>query len=177
FFRDRETFDALSTVVFPEMMKARPPNASLRIWVPGCSTGEEVYSLAICLLEFLGDRAAGIPIKFFATDVCEAVVSKARSGRYPEHIAADVSPARLRNFFTKEEGSYQVGKTVRDLCVFARQDATRDPPFSNLDLISCRNVLIYLEPILQKRVAPIFHYALKEGGLLLLGKSETAGPF
>src|SRR6185436_13182701 len=117
----------------------------------------------------------GTPIKLFATDVSEAVIVKARSGRYPESIAADVSPERLSRFFIREGDSYQITKAVRELCVFARQDATRDPPFSNLDLISCRNMLIYLEPALQKRLLPLFHYALKEGGILLLGHSESVG--
>ncbi|MCG8608669.1 PAS domain-containing protein, partial [bacterium] len=143
--------------------------------VPGCSSGEEAYSLAICLLEYLGDKAAHTPIQIFATDVSEAAVEKARQGQYLENITADVSPQRLRRFFVKTEGGYQISQTVRDLCVFARQNVVQDPPFSHIDLISCRNVLIYLGSVLQKRILPVFHYALRPGGFLMLGSSETVG--
>ena len=124
---------------------------SVRIWVPGCSTGEEAYSLAISLVEFLGKKAANIPIQIFATDLSDEVINKARSGRYPENIAR----ISLRNVWSaslsRMDGGYQVSKSIREMCVFAKHDLTRDPPFSNLDLISCRNVLIYLGPVLQKR--------------------------
>jgi two-component system CheB/CheR fusion protein len=172
FFRDPEVFDALQQSVLPTLLQERSPDHPIRVWVPGCATGEEVYSLAICLLEHLGPRADGIPMKLFGTDLVESVIRKARSGSYAEHIAADVGAERLRRFFVKNEGGYEICKAVRDLCVFARQDATRDPPFSNLDLISCRNVLIYLGPVLQKRILPLFHYALREQGFLVLGPSE-----
>lgn len=175
FFRDTAVFEALGRLVFPALLNKRPAGLPIRIWVPGCSTGEEAYSLAITLLEQLGPRSEAFPIKIFGTDVSESVINQARSGRYPEGIAADVAPERLRRFFTKEESGYVISKAVRDRCVFARQDATRDPPFSNLDLISCRNVLIYLGPVLQKRILPFFHYALRDGGFLLLGTSESAG--
>jgi len=177
FFREPATFQALQSSVFPEMMKNRPPEIPIRLWVPGCSTGEEVYSLAIALLEHLERTSAQTEIKIFATDVSEAAIEKARMGRYLDGITADVSPERLRRFFNLSDGGYQIAKSVRDMCVFARQDLTRDPPFSMLDLISCRNVLIYLGPILQRRVLPIFHYALKENGFLVLGDSETVGVF
>jgi len=178
FFREPDTFEALKSTALPTLMKDRPGDAPIRIWVPGCSTGEEVYSLAIGVLEFLGDKAAQTPIKIFGTDISEVAIEKARAGKYLENIVADVAPERLGRFFVRVEGrGYQINKAVRDLCVFARQDVTRDPPFSNMDLVSCRNVLIYLGPDLQKRVLPIFHYALKDTGLLLLGNSETIGLF
>ncbi len=175
FFRDRQAFDALAAKVFPVLMKDRPADAPLRIWVAGCSTGEEVYSLAIRLLEYLGERASKTPIKLFATDVSEHALEKARTGKFPSSITADVSADRLRQYFVQTETGYQIQKSIRDLCVFARHDMTRDPPFSGLDLISCRNVLIYLGPMLQKRVMPVFHYALSERGFLLLGGSESIG--
>jgi len=175
FFRDPQAFDALAAKVFPALMKDRSAEAPLRLWVAGCSTGEEVYSLAIRLFEFLGDRARKTPIKLFATDVSEHALEKARAGKYPASIAADVSAERLRQYFIQTETGYQIQKSIRDLCVFARHDMTRDPPFSGLDLISCRNVLIYLGPLLQKRVMPVFHYALSERGFLLLGGSESIG--
>ena len=176
FFRDKEVFEALKEVVFPALLKDRPSDQPIRIWVPGCATGEEVYSLAICLLEFLGSRNERVPIKLFGTDVSESVVAHARAGHFREGITADVSPARLKRFFVREEtGGYLISKAVREMCVFARQDATRDPPFSKLDLISCRNVLIYLGPVLQKRVFPLFHFALNQGGFLVLGSSESVG--
>src|SRR5207247_2380746 len=143
----------------------------------GCATGEEVYSIAIALLEHLGSRAADAAVKILATDVNDAALDKARAGVYIENIEMDVSAERLRRFFVKLNGHYQVSKTVRDLCVFSRHNLVRDPPFARLDLISCRNVLIYLNLSLQKRVFPVFHYALKPSGFLLLGNSETVGSF
>jgi two-component system CheB/CheR fusion protein len=145
--------------------------------VAGCSTGEEVYSIAICLLEFLGDRVIP-PIQIFATDIGEATIGKARSGVYLENQMVDVSPERRNRFFILQEGgSYKICKAVRELCVFARQDLGSDPPFSNLDLVSCRNVLIYLGESLQKKVMPIFHYSLNPTGFLMLGTSESTGKF
>ena len=126
-------------------------------------------------LEYLGDQAEAIPIQVFATDVSSTVIEKARNGLYPENIAEDVSPERLARFFVKTNGSLQVSKTVRDMCIFAQQNLIQDPPFSKLDLISCRNVLIYLEPVLQKRVLQIFHFALKSTGFLMVGASESIG--
>ncbi|MBP1696641.1 MAG: ATPase [Deltaproteobacteria bacterium] len=175
FFRDPETFEALGEKVFPGISKNRGPQAPIRVWVPGCSTGEEAYSVAISLVEFLGKKPTNIPIQIFATDLSEEAINKARSGRYAESITRDLSLARLERFFVKVDGSYQVSKSVRELCVFAKHDLTRNPPFSNLDLISCRNVLIYMGPVLQKRVMTVFHYALKPTGFLLLGKSEAIG--
>jgi two-component system, chemotaxis family, CheB/CheR fusion protein len=177
FFRDPETFEALKTSVLPQLIANRPADADLRIWVPGCSSGEEVYSIVICVVEFLEEHQATFPIKVFATDVSELAIEKARLGVYPESITAEVSPERLQQFFTRNERGYQIDKRVRDACVFARQDVTQDPPFLQLDLISCRNVLIYLGPVLQTRVFPIFHYALKTDGFLVLGGAETTGGF
>jgi len=178
FFRDPQTFEALRTLVLPRLLDNRPRDAGLRVWVPGCSTGEEVYSIAIILLEFLGEAHAGDgPIKLFGTDVSLGAIEGARRAKYPATIEHDVSPGRLGRFFSKLEGGYQIRKDVRDLCVFARHDATRDPPFASIDLISCRNLMIYLGSPLQDRLLPIFHYALKEPGFLVLGTSETARSF
>jgi two-component system, chemotaxis family, CheB/CheR fusion protein len=175
FFRDPEVFEALASQVFPALVHDRPPEVPIRMWVPGCSSGEEVYSLGISLLEALGDRADSTPIKLFATDLSEPTLAGARAGKYPRNIAADVSEERLRRFFLEEDGGYRIRKSLRDLCVFARHDMTRDPPFSGLDLVSCRNVLIYLEPALQRRALPLFHYALGDRGTLVLGSSESLG--
>ena len=177
FFRDPEAFESLRKDAFPLMLKNKSGNAPVRIWVPGCSTGEEAYSLAIALLELLGERAANSQIQVFATDVSESIIQKARTGLYPESIAMDISADRLKRFFQKADGGYQIAKTVRDACVFAKQDIGKDPPFSRLDMISCRNVMIYLGPLLQKRILPLFHYALNPNGILFLGSSETVGSF
>jgi two-component system CheB/CheR fusion protein len=174
FFRDHEVFTALQTTVFSQLLQGRPRDTPIRIWVPGCATGEEVYSLAICFLEFLEARGQQWPLQLFGTDVNEEAVARARAGLYIENIAADVSPERLRRFFAPEGKSYRISKALRELCVFARQDIIQDPPFSNLDLVSCRNVLIYMEPELQTRLLSVFHYALKPTGLLILGTSESA---
>jgi len=178
FFRDPETFDVLKATVFPKLLESQPRDAGIRIWVPGCSTGEEVYSIAISLLEFLTDtHASDVPIKLFGTDVSLSAIEKARAGIYAANIERDVSPGRLQRFFSSKDGFYQISKNVRDLCVFAKQDATRDPPFSAMNLISCRNLMIYLGSALQDRMLPIFHYALKEPGFLVLGTSETTRSF
>ncbi len=175
FFRDPEAFAALCRDVLPRLLQDRPADAPFRVWVPGCSTGEEVYSIAICLLESFDGLNGGPPIQIFGTDIRDGAVETARAGTYLENIAADVSPERLARFFAKADGHYQVIKAIRDVCVFARHDLIRDPPFSRLDLISCRNVLIYLEPVVQRRVMANFHYALNPKGVLVLGSSETAG--
>src|SRR3989454_9270446 len=172
FFRDPAAFEALKTEVFPSIVKHRLPEEPIRVWVPGCSTGEETYSQAIALLEFLSDRSADIPIQLFGTDLSQESIGKARAGIYPESIVADVSPERLRRFFAKVEVGYRINKMIRDVCVFARQNLLQDPPFSRIDVISCRNVLIYLGPVLQKRIMPIFHYALRPRGFLMLGGAE-----
>ncbi|MGC2619551.1 MAG: CheR family methyltransferase, partial [Acidobacteriaceae bacterium] len=142
------------------------------IWVPGCSTGEEAYSHAISLVEFLGDNRSDIPIQIFGTDLSEAAVQRARAAVYKESIEADVSPIRLRRFFHRTDGGYQISKTIRDLCIFSTQNIFSDPPFSRMDLVSCRNVMIYLGQALQKRVIPVFHYALNPTGFLMIGNTE-----
>jgi two-component system CheB/CheR fusion protein len=173
FFRDPETFEALKKTVFPRIMAGRSPDNPIRIWAAGCSSGEEAYSVAIALLEFLGDQATGIPIQIFATDIDANAIDKARAGVYPENIAADLTPARLQRFFMRVPEGYQIGKAIRDMCVFAVQNVIKDPPFSRLDLAVCRNLLIYLGNVLQKKVLQVLHYALKPTGFLMLGTSET----
>jgi two-component system CheB/CheR fusion protein len=175
FFRDPAAFEVLKDKVFPLILPDKSPQDSIRVWVPGCATGEEAYSLAICWLEFLGDRMASIPVQIFGTDISETVIEKARAGLYPGKIAAEISPERLSRFFSKTKTGYEINKPIREMCVFARHNLIHDPPFSRLDLISCRNLLIYLEPELQKRVVPLMHYALNPGGFLMLGASETVG--
>ena len=178
FFREPKAFEALREHVFPKLCGDRARDAPIRVWVPGCSTGEEVYSIAICLLEFLEEAHKDLPIKIFGTDLSLAVVEKARAARYAEGIEHDVSEERLRRFFSKNEGGgYQIRRDVRDLCVFARHDVTRDPPFSAMDLVSCRNVMIYLSPEIQDRVIALLHFALKAPGFLALGSAETVGAF
>ena len=178
FFRDPENYDVLKEKVFPALVnKERNIEAPIRIWVPGCATGEEPYSIAIALLEYLGDTAGNVAIQIFATDIDEDALEKARNGIYPIAIEQDVSQERLRRFFIKTEAGYQISKHIRDMCLFARQNVIKDPPFSKLDLVSCRNLLIYLGPLLQKKVLTLFHYALKPPGFLLLGSAETIGEF
>ncbi len=174
FFREQEAFDVLKSEVYPALTRDdRGPQ--IRIWVPGCSTGEEAYALAISLLEFLGDRAPDFDVQIFATDLNEAAIDVARTGAYYDSISADVSPERLKRFFMRTENGYQISKRVREMCIFARHNVIKDPPFSNMDLVSCRNLLIYLDTPCQRRVLAGFHYALKLDGYLLLGKSETVG--
>ena len=175
FFRDPQSFDRLSEQVFPSLTESRSRKDGIRIWVPGCATGEEVYSLAITLTEFLGERASTLAIQIFGTDVSEVAIERARAARYLDTIAEEVSSERLRRFFVKEDSHYRIDKRIRDLCIFARQDVTRDPPFSRLDLVSCRNTLIYLDAAVQRRVMQVFHYALRPKGFLLLGPSESVG--
>jgi two-component system CheB/CheR fusion protein len=177
FFRDPEAFEALKQKVFPALVNGRPAGSVLRIWVVGCATGEEVYSIAICLLEYLEGRPENLTVKILATDLNDAALEKARAGVYLDNIEIDVSPARLRRFFVRHEGHYQISKAVRELCIFSRHNLTSDPPFSRLDLVSCRNVLIYMDAALQKRVIPLLHYALNPNGFLLLGSSENVGGY
>ncbi|MDB6126022.1 MAG: ATPase [Pedosphaera sp.] len=175
FFRDPQVFQALKRRIFPKLFKNRQNDAPLRIWICGCASGEEAYSMAMILVEFFESAHVQVNAQIFATDISDIALEKARAGIYPESISLDVSPERLRRFFVKNNGNYQVSKAIRDMCVFARQNIIVDPPFSNLDLISCRNVLIYLGQLLQKKIMPVFHYALKPKGLLLLGSSEAIG--
>jgi len=172
FFRDPEAFETLKQVVYPEILNEREGTAPIRIWVPGCSTGEETYSHAIALLEYLSERQAEVPIQIFGTDLSEIAIQRARSGMFKETIEADVSPVRLRRFFHRVNSGYQISKTIRDMCVFSTQNVFSDPPFSRIDLISCRNVMIYLSQSLQRRVIPIFHYALNPNGFLMIGNTE-----
>jgi two-component system, chemotaxis family, CheB/CheR fusion protein len=175
FFREPESFKALAQQVFPKLVDERGEDQPIRAWVSGCATGEEAYSLAISLLEHLHGHNQDVRIQIFATDVSETAIEHARAGVYPASIEADVPPETLRRYFTKVDGSYRITKTVRDFCVFARQDLTKDPPFSRLDLILCRNVLIYMDVMLQQRLISVFHYALNPQGFLVLGQAETVG--
>ena len=177
FFRDAHLFAALRNRFLPAILKNKTPRGELRVWVPGCATGEEVYSLAICILEALGRRASETRVQIFGTDLSEAMIDRARLGIYSSAIEKDVSPARLRRFFTKHDSGYQIHRRVREICTLARQNVVTDPPFSRLDLISCRNVLIYLSPQLHKRCIPQFHHALNSGGYLILGPAESVGTF
>jgi two-component system CheB/CheR fusion protein len=175
FFRDPDVYRALSEQVLPRLLEASPSDEPLRLWVPGCATGEEVYSIAMCLLEQAAGLQRNPSLQIFATDLSERALAKAREGAYLVNIARDVSPERLRRFFSKAGDHYQISKAIREMCVFARHDLTRDPPYSRIDLISCRNVLIYLEPALQELVFSTFHYALRPDGFLLVGPAETVG--
>ncbi|MES2356434.1 MAG: chemotaxis protein CheB [Pseudomonadota bacterium] len=175
FFRDPESFDFLRQQIFPSLFEDPMTDKPLRLWVPGCSTGEETYSIAISLLEHMGDNAISRPIQIFSTDIDERAIDRARAGIYPEAITEDVSAERLRRFFSKVDSGYQINKHVRDMCLFARQNVIKDPPFSKLDLISCRNLMIYLGPVLQKKALSLFHYALKPNRFLFLGSAETIG--
>ena len=177
FFRDSEAFEALKEHVFPAVVDDRAPGSAVRIWVAGCSTGEEVYSLAICLLEYVEGRAADVVIKILATDLNELALEKARAGVYLDNIEIDVSPHRLRRFFVRHNGHYQISKSVRELCVFSRHNIISDAPFSHLDLVSCRNMLIYMDVPLQKKVIRVLHYALNPKGFLFLGSSENIAGF
>jgi two-component system, chemotaxis family, CheB/CheR fusion protein len=177
FFREPKTFDLLKEKVLLGITKNNPLKI-IRVWVPGCSTGEEVYSLAITIREFLEDNdIADLRVQIFGTDANERSIDKARQGTYPKAIEENVSPNRLKRFFQKNNGNYQILKPIRDMCIFAKHDLTADPPFSNLDLIMCRNMLIYFDSHLQERTMPIFHYGLKVNGFLILGESESIGKF
>jgi two-component system CheB/CheR fusion protein len=176
FFRDRETFDLLRARVLPDLLRSRKPDQSVRVWVPGCATGEEAYSLAICLAE-LQEPSRPVDVQIFATDVSEKAIGHARQAVYSASALADLSPERRRRFFTRVDGHFHVAKAIRDSCVFARQNVATDPPFSHLDLVSCRNLLIYLEPGLQRRLFPLFHHILNPGGYLVLGSAESVAPF
>ena len=177
FFRDPGTFETLKAEIFPKLLEDRPDGAPIRVWVPGCATGEEAYSLAISLLEFLGDRTRQFPYRFSGPISAGRRLTSPGTECMWKISPLDVSAAQLRRFFVKVDRGYQISKAVRDLCIFAKQDVTRDPPFSRLDLISCRNMLIYLGRPLQNKVFPVFHYALRPDGYLLLGNSETIGNF
>ena len=176
FFRNPEMFEVLRSEIFAELLR-QPGDEMLRCWVLGCSSGQEAYSIAITFLEAAEEAPRPRSLQIFATDLSETQISKARHGFYPKSIAEDLSPIRLRRFFEEEEDGYRVRKQLREMVVFARQNLTSDPPFSRMDVISCRNLLIYLEPSLQKKALPTFHYALKPEGFLVLGTSESIGEF
>ena len=179
FFRDPEAFEALKTQAVIPLLEEKDANYDVvRVWAPGCSTGEEAYSIAILLREYLDKLKKDFKIQLFATDIDANAIERARAGIYPNNIAADVSPERLGRFFTQTDNdTYQIKKSIRDMVVFAEQDVIKDPPFSKIDLISCRNLLIYMGTDLQKKVLPLFHYALNPGGYLFLGNSESIGEF
>ena len=179
FFRDPEAFQVLEDQVIPKIFAHKSPGAVIRVWTTGCSTGEEAYSIAILLVERMEALKASFTVQLFATDIDSQAIATARSGVYPASIAADLSPERLARFFTAEADgtAYRIHKGIRDLLVFSEQDVIKDPPFSKLDLISCRNLLIYMGTALQKKLIPLFHYALKPEGTLFLGTSEGVGEF
>ncbi len=176
FFRDKDPFEVLRRDIIPRMLEDKKESDALRIWVPGCSSGEEAYSIAMCVLEVLDEKDRHLKIQIFGTDLDPDAIQQARRGVYAENIVADVSPERLRRFFIKtEDGHYQIVRRVRDMAVFSVQNISRDPPFSKLDMISCRNLLMYLQAGIQKKVLRILHYALKPAGFLMLGQSESVG--
>ncbi|HEY2419450.1 MAG TPA: CheR family methyltransferase [Steroidobacteraceae bacterium] len=174
FFRDKHTFDALERIVVPRLFAGKEADGSVRIWIPGCATGEEAYSLAILMHEHMM-TLRGVPkVQIFATDIDESAIATARLGRYPETLLEGLSSERRDRYFIKSQGSYLVSKDIRELCTFSSHNVVRDPPFSRMDLVSCRNLLIYMDPELQGAVIPIFHYSLVPRGILLLGGSESA---
>ena len=179
FFRDPEAFELLKNTIVPNILKSKAKERNVRVWVPGCSTGEEAYSLAIVFSECLSKLKlkGNFKVQIFATDIDKAAIDKARQGLYPENVATDLTPERLEHFFSKEDNKYQINKDIREMVVFALHNVTIDPPFTRLDLISCRNLLIYLNAELQKKLIALFHYSLKPDGILLLGTSETVGGF
>ncbi len=175
FFRDRDAFDALKSRVFPKILEEKDSRSAIRMWVPACATGEEAYSIAISLIEYLGDRARDKSIQIFGTDVDDESIQIARRGIYPSNIELDVSPERLGRFFVKKDAEYQVSRRIRDTVVFSRHNLLQDAPFSRMDLVSCRNFLIYLQPSSQKKVLGILHYAISGSGFVMLGTSESIG--
>lgn len=176
FFRDREPFERLKSDILPRLLAGKKDPDVLRIWVPGCSSGEEAYSIAMCVIELLDDKGSNLRVQMFGTDLDADAVQQARRGVYPHNIVADVSTERLHRFFIKSEaGHYQIIRRVRDMVVFSIQNISRDPPFSKLDLISCRNLLMYLQSGIQKKVLRILHYSLNPAGFLMLGHSESVG--
>jgi two-component system CheB/CheR fusion protein len=173
FFRDRDAFDALERLVVPRLFEGKAAGERLRAWVPGCSTGEEAYSIAMLLRERADAMRLAPRIEVVATDIDDGALAIARGARYPEAFLAGVAPERLERFFTAAEGTYTVDRQLRDVCIFSSHSLIRDPPFSRMDLVSCRNLLIYLNGDSQAQVFPAFHYALRPGGFLFLGNSEA----
>ena len=177
FFRDEEAFKVLQGRIIPHLLEKRPEHLPVRVWVPGCASGEEAFSLAMAFREYLDERRCEYKISIFATDLDEEAITTARAGLYPLNIGADVSPERLQRFFVKEESGYRIKRDIRDWVVFAVQDVIKDAPFTRLDLLSYRNLLIYLENKLQQKLLPLFHYCLNPGGVMFLGSAETIGQF
>lgn len=173
FFRDPDAFAALETMVIPQLFESKGASDTIRVWVPGCATGEEVYSLAILLREWMETQRTVPKVQLFATDIDDAGLELARSARYPSTLVESVTPERLQRFFTAEGATYVIGKSVREMCVFSSHSVVRDPPFSRIDLVSCRNLLIYLDGDMQSQLIPVFHYALRPGGFLFLGSAEN----
>ena len=174
FFRDPAIFKNMAEKIFPVLFNERPQNDTLRIWIAGCSTGEEAYSFLICLYEYLGDKVSFNRFQIFATDISEIAIAKARNGIYTKNETNGISSDRMEKFFTRTINGFQLNKNIRDACVFALHNYLKDPPFAKMDIISCRNSLIYMDPFLQKNALTTFHYSLKGTGFLFLGKSETA---
>lgn len=175
FFRDQESFDILQKQVIPELFKDKKSEDSIRVWSVGCSTGEEAYSIAIMLREYMDYHKINLDVKIFATDLDKESIEFGSMGMFPESIVADVSVDRLKNFFIKKDKGYQVTERIRKMVIFATHNIIKDPPFSKIDLISCRNMLIYLKPIMQKKVLALFHFSLHKNGFLFLGSSESLG--
>ena len=175
FFRDPEAYDLLLKQALPALLSQKAPDTKIRLWVAGCSTGEEAYSLGMILFEVMDALKKTFDVQIFATDIDAAALNIARKGVYPENISADVSKERLKRFFIKEPGTFKVSKPLRDMVVFSVQNVIKDPPFSRLDLVSCRNLMIYMDSVLQKKILPLFHYTLNPGGILFLGTSESIG--
>lgn len=175
FFRDPKAYELIEKKLLPPLLKAKQPEDTLRCWVVGCSTGEEAYTLAILIAEAVQRLKINVSVQIFASDIDEAAIEIARKGVYPASIARDISAARLKQFFTTEEDCFKIKKSIRDMVVFSLQSIIKDPPFSRLDFLSCRNLMIYLDSTLQRKILPVFHYTLNHGGILLLGTSESIG--
>ncbi|NTV95607.1 MAG: PAS domain-containing protein [Thiobacillus sp.] len=175
FFRDPEAYDTLKRDILPQLLADKPADYVVRVWVAGCASGEEAYSIAILLREYMDENQREFKVQLYATDLDDDAIALARAGIYPPNIAQDVAPERLRRFFIKDEAGYRVKKEIREMAVFAIQNVIKDPPFTRLDLLSCRNLMIYLQPELQNRLLPAFHYSLKPGGVLFLSPSESIG--
>ncbi len=175
FFRDPEAFVVLKLEALPALLKDKPEDYVFRAWVAGCASGEEAFSIAMLLREIMDETQREFKVQLYATDLDDDAIASARAGAYPPNIAQDLTPERLRRFFTKDEAGFRVKKEIREMVVFAVQNVIKDPPFTRLDLLSCRNLMIYLEPELQARLIPAFHYALKPGGVLFLSPSESIG--
>ena len=177
FFRDSEAFKVLKEIALPHLLQDKPNDYTIRVWVPGCSSGEEAYSIAILLRECIEQLKKHISIQVFGTDIDTAAIEAARAGIFPASISADVDPQRLKRFFHFDDNFYTINKDIREVLIFAPQNIIKDPPFTKLDLICCRNLLIYFDTKLQKKILPLFHYCLNPNGILFLGSSETIGEF